>query len=53
MVPDAHRRRPEVVVQAAKMFKKGGHDISRSRVYQIMKSNGLVVDSPAKSGKRK
>ena len=53
MVPDAYRHKPEGVVQAAKMLKKGGHDISRSRVYQIMKFNGLVADSPAKSRKRK
>ena len=53
MVPDAHHRRPEGVVRTAKALKKEGHDISRSRVYQIMKSHGPVVDSPAKSRKRK
>ena len=53
MVLDAHHRRPEGVVRTAKALKEEGHDISRSRVYQIMKSHGLVVDSPAKSKKRK
>ena len=53
MVLDAHRCRPEGVVRTARMLKKEGHDISRSRVYRIMKSNGLVIHSPAKSRKRK
>ncbi len=52
-VLDAHRRRPEGAVRTARRLKGEGHNISRSRVYQIMKSNGLVVDSPAKSKRRK
>ena len=37
----------------SKMLKKEGHDISRSCVYPIMKSNDLIIDSPVKSRKRK
>ena len=53
MVLDAHGRKPEGVLRTARRLRKGGHDISYSRVYQIMKPNGLVVDSPAKSRRRK
>ena len=53
MVLDAYHRRPDGVLRTAKALRKEGHDISYSRVYQIMKSHGLVVDSPAKSRKRK
>ncbi len=53
MVLDVHGRKPEGVLRTAKRLRKEGHDISYSRVYQIMKSNGLVIDSPAKSRKRK
>ena len=53
MVLDVHGRKPEGVLRTARRLRKEGHDISYSRVYQIMKSNGLVVDSPAKSRRRK
>ena len=53
MVLDVHQCRPEEALCTAKRLRKEGHDISYSRVYQIMESNGLVVDSPAKSRKRK
>ncbi len=52
-VLDAYRRRPAGVVRTSKGLRKDGWDISYSRVYQIMKSSGLVVDSPAKSRRRK
>ena len=41
------------MLRTAKRLQKEGHDISYSRVYQIMKSNGLVIDSPVKSRKHR
>ena len=52
-VLDSHARRPEGVLRTTRRLREKGHDISYSRAYQIMKSNGLVVDSPAKSKRRK
>ena len=52
-VLDVHGRKPEGVVRTAKRLRKEGHDISRHRAYGIMKSAGLVTDSPAKSRQRK
>jgi transposase len=48
-VLDVHGRKPEGVVRTAKRLRKEGCDISRHRTYGIMKSAGLVTDSPAKS----
>ena len=53
MVLDAHNRKPEGAIRTASRLKGEGHNISRSQICQIMKSNGLVVDSPAKSRRRK
>ena len=53
MVLDAHSHRPEGVLRTTKRLRKKGHDISYSKVCGIMKSNDLVVDSPAKSKRRK
>ena len=53
MVLDVHGRKPEGVLRTAKRLQKEGHDISYSRVYQIIKSNGLVIYSPVKSRKLK
>ena len=52
-VLDVHGRKPEGVVRTAKRLRKEGCDISRYRTYGIMKSNGLVTASPAKSRQRK
>ncbi len=52
-VLDVHGRKPEGVVHTAKRLRKEGGDISRYRTYGIMKSNGLVTASPAKSRQRK
>ena len=52
-VLDVHGRKPEGVVRTAKRLRKEGHDISRYRAYGIMKSAGLVTDSPARSRQRK
>ena len=49
----AHNSRPEGVQRTAKRLRKKGYDISYAKVYKIMKSNGLVIDSPAKSRRRK
>ena len=53
VVLDAHSHRPEGVLRTTKRLRKKGHDISYSKVCGIMKSNDLVVDSPAKSKRRK
>ena len=51
-VLDVHGK-PEGVVRTAKRLRKEGCIISRYRTYGIMKSAGLVTDSPAKSKRRK
>ena len=52
-VLDAHDSRPEGVQRTVKRLRKKGYDIIYAKVYKIMESNGLVVDSPAKSRRRK
>ena len=52
-VLDAHHLKPDGVVRTANLLKGEGHNISYYHVYDIMKSNNLVVNSPAKSRKRK
>ena len=52
-VLDAHRRRPEGVLRTTKRLIQDGYDIRYNRVYAILKSNGLVTASPAKSRRRK
>ena len=52
-VLDVHGRKPEGVIRTAMRLRKEGHDISRYKAYKIMKSKGLVEDSPAKSRQRK
>ena len=49
----AYHRKPEGVIRTAKRLQKEGRNISRSKACLVTKSNGLVVDSPAKSKKRK
>ena len=41
------------VLRIAKAVRTGNPDTSYKRAYRIMKENGLVTHSPAKSGKRK
>ena len=53
MALDVHGRKPKGVLRTAKGLREEGHDIIYSRVYQIMKPNGLVIGFPAKSRKRK
>ena len=53
IVLDAHQLKPNGVVRTANLLKRDGHNTSRYRVYDIMKSNDLVVNSPAKSRKHK
>ena len=47
-----HGREPVGVLQTAKKLRRN-HDISYALTYRIMKDNGLVTASPAKSKKRK
>lgn len=51
-VPDLHAEQPAGVGRTALAARKTA-DISDRLVYRIMKENGLVAPSPAKSGKRK
>ena len=52
-VLDAHQLKPNGVVRTTNLLKKAGHNISHYHVYDIMKSNDLAVNFPAKSRKRK
>ena len=52
MVLDQYKQKPAGVLRTAKALQKK-HDISYIRVYKIMKDNGLVIPSAAKSRKRK
>ena len=52
LVLDEHKREDVGVIRVAVNLKKS-HDISYSKVYRIMKENGLVVPSAAKSRRRK
>ena len=52
LVTEAHQRQPVGVVRTTRELKKN-HDISYSQVYRILKKNGLIVESPAKSKRRK
>lgn len=53
VVLNTHRNKPEGYVRAAKRLKREGENMIYRDVYNIMKSEGLVVDSPAKSKPRK
>ena len=53
MVLDAYRLEKIGVLRTAISLRRAGHNISYQRVYRIMKENGLVVPSEAKSRKRK
>lgn len=50
---NTHKSKPEGYVRTAKRLQRVGHNISCHRVYKIIKSKGMVVDSPAKSKRRK
>ena len=52
-VLNTHKNKPEGYVRTAQRLKREGQNISYYDVYRIMKSKGLVVDSPAKSKQRK
>ena len=52
MVLDAHKHEDVGVVRVAMNLRKN-HDISYAKVYRIMKDNGLVIPSSAKSKRRK
>ena len=52
LVLDEHKREDVGVLRVAMNLRKS-HDISYSKVYRIMKENGLVVQSAAKSRRRK
>ena len=52
LVTGAHRMRPAGVVRTARGLRKN-HDISYCAVYRILKKNGAVVASAAKSRRRK
>ena len=52
LVLDEHRREDVGVLRTAMNLRKD-YDISYAKVYQVMKENGLVVPSAAKSRKRK
>ena len=51
-VLDSHRR-PEGVLRTTRRPIQDGYGIRYNRVYAILKSNGLVAASPAKSRRRK
>ena len=53
MVLDIHRRWPDGVQLTVRRLRKSGSDISYSMVCRILKFNGLVTASPAKSRQRK
>ena len=53
MVLDAHGRKPEGVLRTARRLRKEGHDISYSRVYQIMKPNGPGSSTPRQKSRRR
>ena len=48
MVLDEHRREDVGVLRTAMNLRKD-YDVSYAKVYQVMKENGLVVPSAAKS----
>ena len=48
-----HGSKPEGMIRTAMGLRREGHDISRHKAYKIMKSKGLVEESPAKSRQRK
>ena len=52
LVLDGYERAPQGVARVA-MNLRVNHDISYQKVYRIMKDNGLVISSTAKSRKRK
>ncbi len=52
LVTEAHRDDPVGVLRTAKRLSDN-HDISYRAVYRIMKKNGMVAPSAAKSKKRK
>ena len=52
LVTDAHSRRPVGVVRTARYLRKN-HDISYCAVYRILKKNGAVAASAARSRRRK
>lgn len=52
LVTDAHQKHPVGVVHTARNLRKN-HDISYHTVYRILKKNGVVAASTAKSRRRK
>ena len=52
LVVDAHEEQPVGAIRIAKALRKN-HDISYNRVYRILKKNGVVTASAAKSKRRK
>ena len=52
LVLDKYKREPVGVLRIPMNLRKS-HDISYMQVYRIMRENGMVVPSTAKSGKRK
>ena len=53
MVLDTHRRWPDGMQLIVKRLRRAGCNIGYTRVYQILKSNGLITASPVKSRQRK
>ena len=53
LVLDAYLLEEVGVMRTAISLRRAGHNISCQRVYRIMKENGLVVPSEAKSRKRR
>ena len=53
MVLDTHRRWPDGVQLTVKRLRRAGFNIGYTKVYRILKSNGRVTSSPAKSRQRK
>ena len=52
LVTDAHHKQPVGVLRTTRELKRD-YDISYNRVYQILKNNGMVTASAAKSKRRK
>ena len=53
LILDTHRRWPDGVQLTVRRLRRDGCNIGYNRVYHVLKSNGLVTSSPAKSKQRK
>lgn len=52
LVTDAYREQPVGVLRVARELRKN-HDISYNRVYRVLKKSSMMVESAARSKRRK